>query len=176
VLKPLVGGGGEGDAWDVHTGFSRKQAAGTEPFHDPRAAPLDRLAPPPTDEAALVGVERSISQLVRAGRVREAIDVYPAYVAMAREQPLPDDVQIEIAHEFYRQWLPKEAIPAYLRYLETHPRGDDVAEAKFRLGVLYARGLARRDEAVKWLAAALREHGDPKIRDAAAQMLAQLRA
>jgi len=176
LLKPMVGGGGEGDAWDVHTGFSRKQAAGTEPFRDPRAPRLDRLAPRETDEAALVGVERSISQLVRAGRVREAIDVYPAYVAMAREQPLPDDVQIEIAHEFYRQWLPKEAIPAYLRYLETHPRGLDVAEAKFRLGVLYARGLSRRDEAVKWLSEAVREHTDPKIRDTAAQMLAQLRA
>ena len=176
LLKPMVGGGREGDAWDVHTGFSRKQAAGTEPFRDPRAPRLDRLAPGETDEAALVGVERSISQLVRGGRVREAIDVYPAYVSMAREQPLPDDVQIEIAHEFYRQWLPKEAIPAYLRYLETHPRGDDVAEAKFRLGVLYARGLSRRDEAVKWLREAVSEHADPKIRDAATQMLAQLGA
>jgi membrane associated rhomboid family serine protease len=176
LLKPMVGGGGEGDAWDVHTGFSKKQAPGTEPFRDPHAPRLDRLVPRPTDEAALADVEQSIVQLVRGGRVRDAIDVYPAYVAMAREQPLPDDVQIEIAHEFYRQWLPKEAIPAYLRYLETHPRGPDVAEAKFRLGVLYARGLARRDEAVKWLAEALREHTDPKIRDTAAQMLAQLGA
>ena len=176
ILKPLVGGGGEGDAWDVHTGFSRKQAAGTEPFRDPRAPRVQRVALGDVDEAALVGVERSISQLVRAGRVREAIDVYPAYVAMAREQPLPDDVQIEIAHEFYRQWLPKEAIPAYLRYLETHPRGADVAEAKFRLGVLYARGLSRRDDAVKWLSEAVREHADPKIREAATQMLTQLGA
>jgi TolA-binding protein len=93
---------------------------------------------------------------------------------MSREQPLPDDVQIEIAHEFYRQWLPREAIPAYLRYLDTHPRGDDVAEAKFRLGVLFARGLSRRDEAAKWLREAATEHHDAQIRAAAAQMLAQL--
>ena len=93
---------------------------------------------------------------------------------MSREQPLPDDVQIEIAHELYRQWLPKEAIPAYLRYLDTHPRGDDVPEAKFRLGVLYARGLGSRDDAVRWLRLAMAEHRDPQIRAAAAQMLAQL--
>jgi membrane associated rhomboid family serine protease len=176
VLKPMVGGGAQGDAWDVHTGFSRTQTPGTEPFRDPRARPYERIAPGEIDEAALVGAERAITQLVRAGRVREAIDVYPAYVAMAREQPLPDDVQIEIAHEFYRQWLPKEAIPAYLRYLETHPRGGDAAEAKFRLGVLYGRGLSRRDEAVRWLRDAASEHGDPKIRDTAKQLLAQLGA
>jgi membrane associated rhomboid family serine protease len=174
LIKPMVGGGGEGDAWDVHTGFSKRQAPGTEPFRDARAPRIERMAPAEIDEASLVRAERSIAQLVREGRVREAIDVYPAYVAMAREQPLPDDVQIEIAHEFYRQWLPKEAIPAYLRYLETHPRGPDAAEAKFRLGVLYARGLSRRDEAARWLREAVREHDDPKIREAAAQMLSQL--
>jgi tetratricopeptide (TPR) repeat protein len=127
-----------------------------------------------TDEPSLADVEDSISLLVRAGRVREAIDVYPAYVAMSREQPLPADVQIEIAHEFYRQWLPKEAIPAYLRYLDTNPDGADVPEAKFRLGVLYARGLGRSGEAAKWLREAVREHHDPRIRDAATQMLSHL--
>ncbi len=174
VLKPMVGGGALGDAWDVHTGFSKRQQPGSEPLRQGRAPRVERMAPEETDEVAMAGVERSISALVRDGRVREAIDVYPAYVAMAREQPLPDDVQIEIAHEFYRQWLPREAIPAYLRYLETHPRGDDAPEAKFRLGVLYARGLSRRDEAVRWLGEAVREHPDPKIREAAAQMLTQL--
>mgnify|MGYP001562548203 CR=1 FL=1 len=48
------------------------------------------------------------------------------YAILGGEAPLPADVQIEIAHEFYRQWLPKEAIPAYLRYLETQPDGPDV--------------------------------------------------
>jgi membrane associated rhomboid family serine protease len=174
ILKPMVGGGGEGDAWDVHTGFAKRMRAGAEPWQDARMPPGPRMAPEETDEISIRDVERSIAQLVRGGRVREAIDVYPAYVAMAREQPLPDDVQIEIAHELYRQWLPKEAIPAYLRYLDTHPNGDDVAEAKFRLGVLYARGLSRRDEASRWLREAEREHHDPRIRAAAAQMLAQL--
>lgn len=175
VLKPMVGGGGEGDAWDVHTGFASRSRAGSEPLRGGRAPRIDRMGPDETDEVAMAGVERSISALVREGRVREAIDLYPAYVAMAREQPLPDDVQIEIAHEFYRQWLPREAIPAYLRYLETFPDGDDAPEAKFRLGVLFARGLSRRDEAVKWLSEAVREHADPRIREAAAQMLTQLR-
>lgn len=174
VLKPMIGGGGEGDAWDVHTGFSKRVRAGAEGWdRNPQAT--SRLAPEETDESTLAEAERSISRLVREGRVREAIDLYPAYVAFSREQPLPDDVQIEIAHEFYRQWLPREAIPAYLRYLETHPGGDDVAEAKFRLGVLFARGVGRRDEAARWLGEAQREHPDPKIRAAAEQMLAQLR-
>jgi membrane associated rhomboid family serine protease len=174
TIKPLVGGGGEGDAWDVHTGFAKRMRAGAEPWQETRVPGGARMAPEEHDEFALADVEQSIVQLVRGGRVRDAIDVYPAYVAMAREQPLPDDVQIEIAHELYRQWLPKEAIPAYMRYIDTHPSGDDVAEAKFRLGVLYARGLSRRDDAAKWLREAAREHHDPKIRAAAAQMLAQL--
>jgi membrane associated rhomboid family serine protease len=174
ALKSSVGGGGEGDAWDVHTGFAKRMRAGAEPWHDERLPPAPFMAPEESDESSIRDVERSITQLVRGGRVRDAIDVYPAYVAMSREQPLPDDVQIEIAHEFYRQWLPREAIPAYLRYLDTHPRGDDVAEAKFRLGVLFARGLSRRDEAAKWLREAAAEHHDAQIRAAAAQMLAQL--
>ena len=174
VMKPLVGGGGEGDPWDVHTGFSRRPRAGTQSWQPNVRGVASRLAPEETDESSLAEAERSISRLVRDGRVREAIDLYPAYESLAREQPLPDDVQIEIAHEFYRQWLPREAIPAYQRYLATHPDGDDVAEAKFRLGVLFARGLGRRDEAVRWLNEAQREHPDPKIREAAHQMLAQL--
>ncbi len=175
TLKPLVGGGGEGDAWDVHTGFAKRMREGAEPWQDARLPRgVARFAPEETDEMATSDFESSIVQLVRAGRVREAIDVYPSYVAMAREQPLPDDVQIEIAHEFYRQWLPKEAIPAYLRYLDTHPDGDDVAEAKFRLGVLYARGVGDRAAAAQWLRQALDEHHDPQIRAAAAQMLAQI--
>jgi membrane associated rhomboid family serine protease len=175
VMKPLIGGGGEGDPWDVHTGFSRRVHAGTDTWSPHAHSVASRLAPEETDESSLAEAERGISRLVRDGRVREAIDLYPAYVSLAREQPLPDDVQIEIAHEFYRQWLPREAIPAYLRYLATHPGGDDVAEAKFRLGVLFARGLGRRDDAARWLGEAEREHPDPKIRAAAQQMLAQLR-
>jgi hypothetical protein len=174
ILKPMVGGGGEGDAWDVHTGFAKRMRAGAEPWHEARIPGGARMTPEEHDEFELADVERSITQLVRGGRVREAIDVYPAYVAMSREQPLPDDVQIEIAHELYRQWLPKEAVPAYRRYLDTHPDGDDVAEAKFRLGVLYARGLSRREDAAKWLREAAAEHHDPQIRAAAAQMLTQI--
>ena len=174
VMKPLIGGGGEGDPWDVHTGFARRPRAGTDTWNPQVRSVASRLAPEETDESSLAEAERSISRLVRDGRVREAIDLYPSYVSLAREQPLPDDVQIEIAHEFYRQWLPREAVPAYLRYLATHPGGDDVAEAKFRLGVLFARGLGRRDDAMRWLGEAQREHPDPKIREAAHQLLAQL--
>ena len=134
-----------------------------------------RYWPEETDELSSSEMERTISHLVRNGQVRQAIDVYPAYVAMAREQPLPPDVQIEIAHELYRQWLPKEAVPAYLRYLATNPDGDDTPEAKFRLGVLYARGLGRSDEAVKWLTEAAREHPDPRIAAAARDLLAKPR-
>src|SRR5262245_37415590 len=175
VLKPLIGGGREGDAWDVHTGFAKRVDGRSEEWHAHTRPGAGRLAPEESDESSLAEAERTISRLVRQGSVREAIDLYPAYVSLAREQPLPDDVQIEIAHEFYRQWLPREAIPAYLRYLETHPRGDDVAEAKFRLGDLYARGLGNGGEAARWLTEAQREHPDPKVRVAAEKMLAQLR-
>ena len=175
ALRRSVGGGGEGDAWDVHTGFAKRPGAGDRQWSDARLPPAPRMAPEETDELSSSEMERTISHLVRNGQVRQAIDVYPAYVAMAREQPLPPDVQIEIAHELYRQWLPKEAVPAYLRYLATNPDGDDTPEAKFRLGVLYARGLGRSDEAVKWLTEAAREHPDPRIAAAARDLLAKPR-
>lgn len=175
ALKRSVGGSGEGDAWDVHTGFAKRPGADDRQWSDARLPPAPRMAPEETDELASSELERTISHLVRNGQVRQAIDVYPAYVAMAREQPLPPDVQIEIAHELYRQWLPKEAVPAYLRYLATDPGGDDAPEAKFRLGVLYARGLGRADEAAKWLAEAAREHPDPRIAAAARDLLAKPR-
>jgi membrane associated rhomboid family serine protease len=174
ILKPIVGGGREGDAWDVHTGFAARGDGDSRLFAGGRIPYVPRASLGDVSESALVDVEDSITELVLAGRVREAIDLYPSYISLAREKPLPPEVQIEIAHEFYRQWLPKEAIPAYLRYLETSPHGDDAAEAKFRLGVLFARGLSRPSDAARWLRDAIREHGDPAITSAAKELLTQV--
>ncbi len=176
AIKPLVGGGREGDAWDVHTGFSKRPSPEAQEWIDSQLPPVAREPLDGPDEADLVHVEEMLTSLVRSGRMREAIDVYPVYVAHRREKPLPPDVQIEIAHEFYRQWLPKYAVPAYMRYLDTWPDGDDAAEAKFRLGVLHARGTGDRAAAVKWLTEAANEHRDPQIVAAARQLLAQLGA
>ncbi len=178
ALKRRVGGGGEGDAWDVHTGFASRphsKPLGAWTPHGPAVPPDARLVRSPMDEeAGLVEMEDALVDLVREGRVREAIDLYPAYEAMAREKPLPDDVQIEIAHELFRQGLARHAVAAYRRYLETHPDGDDVAEAKFRTGILLARSLNRPGEAAPWLQAASREHTDPEIVAYARAELARL--
>jgi rhomboid family protein len=174
VLKPSLGGGAEGDVWDVHTGFAKRPNHDAQRWLDERLPAGPRGSPHEADEGSMMDLEQSITDLVRAGRVRDAIDVYPGYVAMARERPLPDDVQIEIAHEFYRQWLPKEAIPAYLRYLEASSAGPDAAEAKFRLGVLHARATGNRAEAERYLRDAVREHPDSRIRAAASELLSRL--
>lgn len=104
----------------------------------------------------------AVTELVRAGDVRRAIDVYPAWVASRPSLPLPDDVQIEIAHEYYRQGLPRDAIAAYQRYLDDEPEGADAPEAAFRLGILHSQGLGDPSSAVAWLRRAVQTHRDPR--------------
>ena len=169
ILKKSVGGGAAGDVWDVHTGFASHGGG------DARAsAPADWHAPPPGIEDRAGEIEETLVGLVRAQRTRDAIDVYPAYVALRRERPLPGDVQLEIAHEFYRQGLARDGIAAYRRYLETHRSGEHAAEAAFRIGVLYARVLGDREAAVPWLRKAAFGHADPKTAEFAQAELRRL--
>ncbi len=170
-LKPRVGGGGAGDPWDVHTGFASHADESRRPGWFSRGP---RVMPALPTESQLVAIEDAIVREVRAGRVDSALDLYPRYEAMAREKPLPGPVQIEIAHEFFRRGLPNEAHDAYQRYLETFPRGDDAAEACFRLGILFARAFGRPDDARTYLGRAAAEHDDPKIREFAQQELGRL--
>jgi membrane associated rhomboid family serine protease len=173
LLKPLVGGGAEGTAWDVHSGFSRRPSAEATDWVDSPPHGSDLLRPQ-QDQVDVVELERTLVELVRSQRLREAIDLYPAYVAHRREKPLPPDVQMDIADEFYRQGLVKHAIAAYRRYLDADPHGEDAAEAKFRLGVLYAKGTSDRAQAARWLREAIAEHRDPRITAAAREFLAAL--
>ncbi len=159
-LKPRVGGGGAGDAWDVHTGFASAN-------RDGHRAPWRRgwrVAPVAPTESQLVDIEQAIVRDVRSGRIDAALDLYPRYEAMDREMPLPGPVQIEIAHELFRRGLPTEAYEAYQRYLETEPRGADAVEACFRIGVLLARAFGRVPEAAPYLLRAAQEHPDPSLR------------
>ncbi len=160
--KPRVGGGGLGDAWDVHTGFASSSADRHRVTWIENSMP--RVAPPDPSESHLVALEVQIVRDVRAGRLDAALDLYPRYEAMAREQPLPGPVQIEIAHELFRRRLAREAYEAYQRYLETDPNGPDAAEACFRLGVLLGRSLDKRAEAVAYLQRALMDHPDQMAR------------
>jgi membrane associated rhomboid family serine protease len=172
-LKPRVGGGGIGNAWDVHTGFASAQDARFQtPWHGvgPRPTPVR-----PT-ESQLVAIEDAITRDVRSGRIDSALDLYPRYESMDREKPLPGPVQMEIAHEFFRRGFPHEALQAYRRYLRTWPRGDDAAEASFRIGILLGRAFGNPAEAQEHLERAAREHPDRGIRDFATAEIARHRA
>jgi len=160
-LKPRVGGGGVGDAWDVHTGFSTTQ---DDRFRTPWARLGPRMVSATPTESQLVAIEDAIAREVRAGRIDSALDLYPRYESMAREKPLPGAVQIEIAHELFRRGLPTEAYEAYQRYLETNARGDDVPEACFRVGVLLGRAFGRTAEAKQYLVRASTDHLDEGMR------------
>jgi len=104
-----------------------------------------------------------LTSLVRAGDLRRAIDVYPAWRSTRPRDPLPTDVQVDIAHEYYRQWLPKDAIEAYRRALADDPDGPDAPEAAFRIGVLYSQGLRDARSAGIWLRRAIETHHDPAV-------------
>jgi hypothetical protein len=174
LLKPALGGGGDGDAWDVHTGFARRGRSSTSERHEQHGAGSGWFEAPEPPEDSLVGLEDQIVEMVESGRMREAIELYPGYESMYRERPLPGDVQIEIAHEFYEQSLPRDALDAYLRYLETEPRGPHRAEAHFRSGVLLAQWFGKPGDARPHLERAAREHGDPAIRRFALESLKTL--
>lgn len=176
VLKRAVGGSGVGDAWDVHTGFSKSVRGGTEPLRgaDPPAASDRWFAPPEPMEDGADDLHSALVELVRSGRVREAIDVYPAYVAHRREQPLPADIQLEIANEFYRQGLARDGISAYRRFADENPDDPDAPEAAFRIGILYVRGLGDGISAAPWLHKAAATHPNPQIRAYATAELKRL--
>jgi membrane associated rhomboid family serine protease len=179
LLKGVVGGRREGDAWDVHTGFSQRTRDGTEAHPGRRraaAAGDPWFAPPEPMEDRATEIEEALGELVRTGRVREAIDLYPSYVALRRERPLPPEVQIEIAHEFYRQGLARDGIAAYRRFVDSHPDDDEAPEAAFRIGLLYARGLNDAASAVPWLREAAQSHGNPDVAAYARRELARLGA
>lgn len=178
ALKRSLGGGGEGDAWDVHTGFSRRTRDGTEPRRgaadttDDGGSPW--FAPPEPMEDRASEIEDALGELVRAGRVREAIDLYPSYVALRRERPLPPEIQIEIAHEYYRQGLARDGIAAYRRFVDAYPTDDEAPEAAFRIGLLYARGMNDARSAAPWLREAARAHPNPEVAAYAESELARL--
>jgi membrane associated rhomboid family serine protease len=177
ALKKSVGGGAGGDAWDVHTGFSRHSHGGAESRGDLVRDDGDGspwYTPPEPMEEQSAELENALVQLVRAGRTRDAIDVYPAYVSYRRERPLPPDVQLEIAHEFYRQGLARDGIAAYRRFLDTNPGDPDAPEAAFRIGILYARGLDDARSAVPWLRQAAESHGNAQVAAYAEQELRRL--
>lgn len=174
LLKKSLGGGGDGDAWDVHTGFSRHSRSATSSRHEVYGADAGWFEAPEPPEDSLVGLEDQIVQLVEGGRMDEALELYPGYESMYRERPLPGAVQIEIAHEFYERGLPRDALDAYLRYIETEPRGEHRAEAHFRAGVLLQQWFAQNAAARPHLEIATREHRDPAIRRFAQDALARL--
>lgn len=176
AMKKSLGGGGAGDAWEVHTGFSKTTRDGTE--HTPRTgggkAAGDWFAQHEPMEDRSRELEDALVELVRAGRLREAIDVYPGYVAMRRERPLPPEVQLEIAHEFYRQGLARDGIAAYKRFLDTNSTDDQAPEAAFRIGLLYSRGLNDRAAALPWLQRAAHTHRNPETSVYAANEAARI--
>jgi len=173
-LKPRIGGGGDGDAWDVHTGFAKRSTSSTGDQYAATGARSSWFESPAPPEDSLLELEDRMIDLVRRGEMRHAIDLYPRYEAMHRERPLPGDIQIEIAHEYYEQGLHRDALAAYQRYLSTEPGGEERAEAQFRVGVIYARWLDDPVRARGFLQAAARAHPDPEIRRFAGEELQRL--
>ncbi|MCG3135168.1 MAG: hypothetical protein HMLKMBBP_02674 [Planctomycetes bacterium] len=194
VLKRAVGGGGEGDAWDVAVGFaSTKRRDGPSA---PRARRADDLATPgglgreiaadddpdlPPDpeteqRRARGALAAQIGELARSGRARQAIDLYEAWLAAGATPPLDPEVVIGVAHEFYNQGLPKKAIEAYARYLEADRNGPHAPEAALRLGVLYAKVRNDTEAAIEWFEEAAETHGDPRMREYAKSELRRLGA
>ncbi len=165
VLKPWLRAPGAPDPWDRDTGFAPGADAGEagdrEPYEVPRTIPLPDL------RDQLVGA-------VLDGRMDLALELHRRWMERPRGEALPPVVEMELAHEIFRRGRVEEAADAYLRYLADHPRGDDAAEAKFRLGLIHVRALGDRAKAREWLRQAADEHPDPETAAFARRELAKL--
>lgn len=167
ALKPWLRSRGEGTAWDRDTGFAPGGPTRAESEEDRVPREVPRTIPLPDLRDQLVGA-------VLDGRMDLALELHRRWMERPRGEILPPVVEMELAHEIFRRGRVEEAAEAYLRYLADHPRGDDAAEAKFRLGLIHVRALGDRDKARDWLRQAAAEHPDPETAAFARRELSRL--
>ncbi|MCK6478950.1 MAG: rhomboid family intramembrane serine protease [Planctomycetes bacterium] len=156
ALKPFLRGGPH-TAWDRDTGFAPGGAAAEVAF-DPRRPEPPRTIPMPDLRDQLVGA-------VLDGRMDLALELYGRWIGEPRLEVLPPHVEIEVAHEILRRGRVAEAMEAYRRFLGSHPRAAEAPEAKFRVGLIYAKAEGDAAEARRWLRQAAEEHPDPATRE-----------
>jgi membrane associated rhomboid family serine protease len=166
LLKPFLRGG-PASSWDRDTGFA-PGGDGEDVVFDPRRPDPPRTIPMPDLRDQLVGA-------VLDGRMDLALDLYGRWVEEPRMEVLPPEVEIEVAHEIFRQGRVVEALEAYRRFLGSHPRAEDAPEAKFRVGLIYGKSEGDPVEARRWLRQAAEEHPDPETAAFARRELDRLR-
>lgn len=152
LLKPFLRGR-KGTAWDRDTGFSNGPPA------EPPATPEAVFGRAPSYPSA--DLRDQVAGAVLDGRMDLALELYARWVSEPRLEALLPAVEIEIAHEILRRGRIVEALEAYRRFLGSHPRAAEAPEAKFRIGLIYARADGDRQRARPWLEAAAAEHPDP---------------
>jgi membrane associated rhomboid family serine protease len=162
ALRRHAGGG-----WDRDTGFAAGPAAPGAPAAAPASWEPPRVVPTGDLRDGLVGA-------VLDGRMDLAVGLYAEWNSRPRREVLPPGVELEIAHEFFRRGEVEAALDAYRRYLGSHPRTPDAAEAKFRMGLLHARATGDRALAREWLVQAAAEHPDPATAEVAREELRRL--
>lgn len=165
VLKPILRAR-DPSAWDRDTGFARGEdgepAAGHAAYEPPRTIPMPDL------RDQIVGA-------VLDARMDLALELHGRWIGSPRMETLPPQVEIEIAHEIFRRGRVPEALEAYRRFLGSHPAAPDAAEAKFRIGLIYARAGGDPSLARSWLEQAAAEHADPETAAFARRELDRMR-
>jgi membrane associated rhomboid family serine protease len=174
VLKRAVGGGGEGSAWEVRTGFAKHVAPG-EPAErqDLDVVPDEELAAQTGSRAAELA--EAIELFVTAGQPKKALELYPEYLRNGGVPALAPDAELGIADEYFRQGLARFAIPSYERFLRTsgiHPRS---ADAALRIAELYAQNLRDYPNARRWYLRAAETHPEAEGRTYAWEQANRLR-
>ncbi len=153
IAKPLLRRSA-GSVWDRETGFAAVVSEGVG---------MGGVAPGWEPPRILAGAELrdQLSGAVLDGRMDLALDLYAQWTAAPRREFLPPAIELEVAHELLRRQRVEDALEAYRRYLGSHPRAPDAAEAKFRLGLIHARVTGNAARAREWLLQAAAEHPDP---------------
>ena len=153
LLKPFLRARAA-SAWDRDTGFAPGGGRGGAPE---RPSPLERPRAVPSGD-----LRDQVAGAALDGRMDLALDLYARWVAEPRLEALPPAVEIEIAHEILRRGRVVEALEAYRRFLGSHPRSPEAPEAKFRIGLIFARAEGDPERARPWLQEASLEHPDPE--------------
>ncbi|MEM9021842.1 MAG: rhomboid family intramembrane serine protease, partial [Planctomycetota bacterium] len=112
-------------------------------------------------DQAVIQLREQIARAVTDHDLTEATRQYRALIDTHGEQVLSQRNQFDIANQLYAEQDYPRAAGAYEQLLSTYPRHPDRGQAQLMLGLIFARYLARPDDAKPLLQeASQRLHGD----------------
>ncbi len=142
----------------------------------PAAGP--KMSSPPSDDtsdasgAVSPGVysdqeeqlRESITRAVSRYDLATAADTYLKLLEVDPNAVLPRREQLDVSNQLMSSQRYDQAAQAYEKYIKTYPAGEQIAQVKLLLGIIYSRHLDKKDRARDLLSQAYAQLGDESQR------------